>query len=364
MMTSSIGVYIHTPFCKSKCPYCDFYSVAFDDTIADRYVDAVVAEIKSAPSFVADTVYFGGGTPSLLGEKRLGIILDSLSDKLTNDCEITLECNPKTVDLVLLEKYYTIGINRLSIGVQSFHDNELKRLGRIHSSDDAKQIVYEAQKSGFENISIDLMLSTPEQTIASMTNSLNTAISLGVKHISAYMLTLEQGTPLYTENPILPNEDEVAKGYLKAVSMLNNAGLLQYEVSNFAKIGYESRHNLKYWNGDEYLGFGASAHSYFAGVRYCHDRNIEEYITTKGQNRIVTDNKAGSFSEYAMLRLRLTQGLNFDEVKKRYNTDLTDIIKKAEQFKKAGLLDITDTEISLTPKGFLVSNELISRLVI
>lgn len=363
MNNKNIGVYIHTPFCRSKCPYCDFYSIPYESDIADRYVDALINEINSADEFTADTLFFGGGTPSLLGANRLNRILNALSGKLTDNCEITLECNPKTVDFGILKDYYTIGINRLSIGVQSFNDNELKALGRIHSSYDAKNIVSEAQSAGFKNISIDLMIATPEQTLSSLRKSLKTATELSVPHISCYMLTIEPNTP-FAKKEFKADDMEIAEFYLATVNDLKYHGILQYEISNFAKQGFESKHNLKYWNSEYYLGFGASAHSYYNGKRYCHERDINEYIKSNGSIIRVTDSNPGDFSEYAMLRLRLVEGLSLDFAKDNFGVDTYKLIEKARPFEKLGLIRITDGVIAFTPKGFLVSNELIAKLVL
>lgn len=318
MMNNMTGVYIHLPFCLSKCPYCDFYSFreGADGVTADAYVNALICEIASEDKFCADTVYFGGGTPSLLGEKRIYKILNALAPSLDGECEITLECNPKTVDFNSLKAYRAAGVNRLSVGAQSFCDGELRALGRLHTASEAVNAVTDAHRAGFDNVSLDLMLATPGQTASSLSQSVRTAVSLGVSHVSAYILTIEKNTRFYKAGVSLPEDDTVAQMYLNTVYGLNAAGIKQYEISNFAAIGFESRHNLKYWRCEEYKGFGASAHSFENGVRRCHSRSAAEYIKTRGRIIKVTDEKAGGFTEYAMLRLRLCEGLDLNAAKK------------------------------------------------
>lgn len=371
MNSEKKGVYIHIPFCRSKCPYCDFYSVvrSKDEELFDLYEKTLLREIAAQGSFSADTVYFGGGTPSEFSPERIDRILTALSPKLEKDCEITLECNPKTVDTVKLRDYYTVGINRLSVGVQSFDDRELKALGRIHSADDAKRTIDDAFSAGFENVCADLMIATPNQTIDSLRASIDSALSLGVKQISAYILTVEPNTVFGRKGITLPDDDIVAQMYLGLANRLERGGLMQYEISNFAAKGFESRHNLKYWNCEEYYGFGTSAHSFINGVRYCHGRDIDEYIKSNGRIYKATDKSAGGLDEYIMLKLRLCEGLSLEKTAARYKAEkeidkrLKALYYKAKQFENAGFMRVCKDRVSLTKKGFLVSNSVIAELI-
>ncbi len=356
------GVYIHIPFCTRKCAYCDFYSVT-DLSLTDKYTDAVIRNIRAVKSdnYTADTVYFGGGTPSLLSAIQIERILTELP--LAKDAEISMECNPDSVKHEYLRDVKNAGINRVSFGVQSFNDNELSRLGRLHNSKRAAAAISEAYDVGFENISADLMLAVPYQTLSSLNENLKIISSLPLKHISAYMLKIEHGTPLYDNNELInavPNDDDMADYYLEAVNKLNKFGMEQYEISNFSHNGYECRHNLKYWNCEEYYGFGPSAHSYINDKRYSCNMNVSEYTKSPLQTIEITEENAGGFEENAMLNLRLTK-TGFDVSK--YPEHSNRIIKKAKLYEKNGLLNINGTIITLTTKGCLVSNSIISNLI-
>ncbi|HAN43965.1 MAG TPA: coproporphyrinogen III oxidase, partial [Ruminococcaceae bacterium] len=260
MNTGSIGLYIHIPFCLSKCPYCDFYSVKTDGGSIKKYTAAVVNAIKSRPlgGLSVDTVYFGGGTPSVIGAENLAEILQAARDSflVEQNAEITLEANPGTVDLSFFSELKKAGFNRLSMGLQSANDGQLKLLGRRHNADEAKAAVLSAQKAGFDNISLDIMLGIPQQTEKIVEKSIDFCASLNVSHISAYMLKIEPNTPFYKSNiaDICPDEDMQADLYLHAVYCLETRGYKQYEISNFARDGKKSRHNLKYWHCEQYLG--------------------------------------------------------------------------------------------------------------
>ena len=290
-----LGIYIHIPFCRSKCMYCDFCSFPqIKKEKIDSYVNRLVDDILNykIPSGVkylpADTVYFGGGTPTLLEIEHFEKILLALKNKfgIDGNAEISAECNPRTVDKEKLAAMRNLGINRLSIGMQSSSSEELKLVGRMHTYDDCKIAVLEAREAGFENISLDLMYGLPSQTLDSFKKSLSDVIALSPNHISSYALKLEEGTPLYrlADKYSFPDEDAVCDMYEEMCNTLSDFGYNRYEISNFAYVGYESRHNLKYWNYDDYLGFGVAAHSFVCGERIENSRDFDAYI--KGEDII------------------------------------------------------------------------------
>lgn len=357
----SKGLYIHVPFCIRKCPYCDFYSVT-DLSFTDLYTDAVIRNIK-AQNAKADTVYFGGGTPSLLTAEQIYSILSAAS--IQQDAEITMECNPNTVTPEYLADIHNAGINRISFGIQSLDDNELKALGRIHDSETAVNAVNMSYKAGFRNISADLMLGTAYQTSISLQKSIERLSSLPINHISAYLLKIEPETPYGRSSDIislLPDEDMTADLYLEAVELLSEQGFKQYEISNFAQKGYESKHNLKYWRCEEYYGIGPSAHSYLNGIRKAVPKSIEAFISAEVQEEYITESCGGDFEEKAMLSLRLTQeGLNLSQLP---DEKASEISRRASSFINAGLMEKKENSLTLTAKGCLVSNEIICRLLI
>lgn len=344
------GLYIHVPFCVRKCPYCDFFSVT-DLSLTEAYTEAVIRNIKAIYGSFS-TVYFGGGTPSLLTAEQIGRILSAA--EIQSGAEISMEANPGTADENYLRDIRTAGINRISFGVQSFDDTELKSLGRIHSAEEAVSVILSAEKSGFESISADLMLAVSGQTRTSLRKSLETVTSLPLTHISAYMLKVEKGTPLSIDNKLLekiPDEDETAEMYLEAVGFFENRGFEQYEISNFAKNGFECRHNLGYWRCQEYYGIGCSAHSFVDGERFCCDDPPEKFILSPVQSRIPMG-KGGSTGERAMLALRLT--------KEGVPSDLfPGLEERAEILIRKGLVKNEKNFLRLTPEGCLVSNEII-----
>lgn len=358
MTRNKRGIYVHVPFCLRKCPYCDFYSVKYSEALADSYVKALKRDIKKSGCSSADTLYFGGGTPSLLKPEDIGGLINAAGVS----GEITLEANPAAVDADEFALYKAAGINRISFGVQSLNDSELKLLGRLHDAETAKRSIENAYSAGIQNISADIMLGISGQTEKSLADTIKEISALPVSHVSAYMLKIEPDTEYYKNPPALPGEDKTAKLYLIAVETLKELGFEQYEISNFAKDGKRSRHNMKYWNCDEYYGFGASAHSFLNGVRYAYAPSAEDYI--KGGEAAVTDPAAGGFEEYAMLRLRLADGLDLGYARQRYGIVPERYLKKAEAFRQHGLLNINENVISFTPRGFLLSNELIARIIL
>lgn len=366
-MSNSIGLYIHIPFCKHKCPYCDFFSGNADENAFDNYVIELKDKIKywseKAKRDVA-TVYFGGGTPSVLDADRLCDILDFIkfNFNIQNNAEITVEVNPDSAKTIDFEKMYACGFNRISMGMQTAVEDELRLLGRIHSIDDAKTSVERAKSAGFNNISLDLMMGIPNQTIESLEKSISFCADCEVTHISSYILKIEENTPFYkVQNKLkLADDDMQAEMYLKAVEMLDSLGYKQYEISNFAKQGYESRHNTNYWRCGEYIGIGPSAHSFFEGKRFFYSRSMDDF----NNNKLSFEGTGGDEEEFIMLSLRLKSGLNYSEFEEKFGYTLPSyIIKKAKEYEKHGCINVTDKSISFTPKGFLVSNSIISELI-
>ena len=365
-----IGLYIHVPFCERKCPYCNFFSTTkITNEIIDRYTDIIcntLVKYKEKIKLSFDTVYFGGGTPSLLGDKNLIKIIKTIKNnfKLFGS-EITLEINPTTLPIVNLKQLREEGFNRLSVGVQSTIDRELKILGRQYSQKDIKNTIKLAKIAGFTNISLDLMLAIPEQSIKSLKQSINFFISQDIQHISAYLLKVEKETLFYkNKNKLnLKNENEESEMYLFLASELTNNGFKHYEISNFARNGYKSKHNLKYWNSKDYLGIGPSAHSFLAGRRFYYQRSLQKFLS--GNSEVIYDGKGGTIEEYIMLRLRLSDGIKNNLFKQRFGINIPQIyFEKAKNFQKYGLTVVDKSSIKLTNKGFLLSNELISRILL
>lgn len=349
------GLYIHVPFCKSKCPYCDFYSLT-DISLADEYTRKIIREIQKSGR-VFDSLYVGGGTPSVLGGERLAQIISAA--ELKPGAEITVECNPSSADGALFSALAGAGVNRISMGLQSAVEEERKGLGRLSGAAKVKQTVKQCRDAGIENISLDLMLGIPHQSMATLDESLDFCFSLDVPHVSAYILKIEEGTVFHKRagQLELPDEDETADLYLHAVEELERNGLFQYEISNFARPGMEGRHNLNYWDGGEYLGIGPAAHSFLDGKRFYYERSIRDFLDGKAP---VDDGTGGDFEEYVMLRLRLARGLREDEVKKRFSRSIPDeFYEKARFFASKGIMRLFDDGFALNAKGFLISNAVI-----
>lgn len=352
-----IGVYIHIPFCKVKCPYCDFYSTNASDDIRRKYIQALKREMVSYGDLSADSLYFGGGSPSLLSDKDFYELISAAKAYFVlKDAEITTEANPSDLSYSYLESLLKVGINRISIGVQSLLDKELYALGRQHTANQAIAAVKRARKVGFTNISIDLMLGIPHQTTDSIKRTLSLLEPLELEHISAYMLKLEQNTPFGRKPPPLPNDEQTAELYLTATETLKDMGFVQYEISNFARKGCACKHNLKYWKQQSYIGLGASAHSFLNGKRFYHPPNILDYIQNP-KNNIFLEN-GGDANEWLTLGLRLKEGINLDEAERRGFLK-SDLKRKTDILIKEGLARNFQDRISLTPKGFLLSNSII-----
>lgn len=332
-----LGIYIHIPFCLAKCNYCNFNSYVTSEEEKKKYVKALCREIKNfGKTDTVDTIYFGGGTPTCLEPAYLAEILQTLSDKfnLAENCEITTECNPATVDKIGLKFLRSLGVNRLSIGMQSANAEELKVLGRIHSAKDCALCVKNAKEAGFDNISLDLMLGIPKQSLDSWENSLRMATELEPKHISCYALKVEEGTPFSRMKLDLPDEDETCDMYDMCAEILDKKSFNRYEVSNFAVSGFESRHNAKYWLCDDFVGFGAGAYSCFENRRYSNIANTKKYMEVVNSDlsaecsceELSIEDR---MSEFMFLGLRLAEGVSESRFKERFSVDVFDVFGNA-----------------------------------
>ena len=376
-MAEKLGLYVHIPFCRSKCDYCDFYSLAGKEGRMDDYQKALLAHMKeTAPltrGWQVDTVYFGGGTPSFYGEKRLREVLKTVAKRfdLAKDAEITVECNPDSVDKKVFQALRRAGVNRISLGVQSAHDCELNCLHRPHTFQQAQRAVAAAREAKIKNISLDLIYGLPNQDMAGWRDTVEQVLELEPEHLSCYGLKVEPGTPLddrVVRGEKLPDDDQQADLYLWTVGRLERAGYPQYEISNFAKPGYESRHNLRYWLTRPYIGFGPGAHSDFGGRRYSFVRDLDRYIdgVLKGgeiidSEELIPQRERGG--EYLMLRLRTAQGIEEWEYRSAYFMDFAPLETRLRQFQAQGWAEQAGGRWRLTPKGFLVSNQLIGDLL-
>lgn len=372
----TLGLYFHIPFCKGKCPYCDFYSVT-DKSLFTPYKDALCEEIKTLTRcrrFVdsdikerrVDTVYFGGGTPSLWGADNISCVLQAVREnfRLDTDAEITVECNPSLHDPdAFFANCAENGVNRISLGMQSAVDSERKGLGRAADAAKVLTCIHAARKAGIENISLDLIIGIPDQTQKSLQQSLQFLIDTGVPHASVYMLSIEEGT-FFHQNAHrlnLPDEDTVADLYLQTVDFLNRNELTQYEISNFAKTGFESRHNSRYWEQKEYLGLGAAAHSFINGKRFSFSRSVSDFLQKKEPEFL---DSGGDAAEFVMLKLRLTKGLTHEEWRKHFGTDIPQsLLLRAQKYEKHGLIKTDKNGFHLTAEGFLVSNSVLRDLL-
>ena len=370
-----LGLYIHIPFCKSKCIYCDFYSLPNAEEQMDRYTAVLCRQLAEiAPrtaAHEADTVYFGGGTPSWLGEKRLRLILKTVEKhyRVAKNAEITLEANPDSAgDWKALRTLRRAGFNRISLGVQSADDAQLQTLGRPHTFAQAEEAVAAARKVKIKNVSLDLIYGLPGQTMESWQDTVEKAAALAPEHLSCYGLKVEEGTPLWTmqSGMDLPDDDLQADMYLWTADRLAELGYQQYEISNFAKPGFESRHNLKYWTLGEYAGFGPGAHSDLGDVRYAYVRDLGAYCAgVEGQGDILSENDRipprERDIEYVMLGLRITRGISRQEFEYRFRLPFAPIQEVLERFEKTGHAALYGGRWRLTPTGFLLSNQIIGQ---
>ena len=384
----SAGIYLHIPFCKSRCSYCDFATDVYRDSGAvERYVAAICSEIEKfvppvppVPAFhpgtwnkiPIDTIYFGGGTPSLLAPEQIGAILDAVNSRfeIAPDTEITMEMNPATVTPETLAAYRALGVNRASFGVQTFNDRALKLLARGHDANDARRTFTLLREAGFENVSFDLIAGLPGQTMDDWKANLDEAISLSPEHISLYLLEIHSGTPLAEQvrsgRQSKPDEELAAEMYELMLDRLATAGYEQYEISNFSRQGFQSRHNSKYWTLDPVFGFGVSAHSFDGKQRYANDRDTVKYVemiaTTETAEVIREDIDIAS--EFVFLGLRLEDGIDLRDYEERFGVDL--IKKFSDEIAgliTTGLLDLIAGRLRLTLKGKLYSNEVFAVFV-
>ncbi len=365
MNTSRKGIYIHIPFCQTKCPYCDFYSMRGNDEKKDEYLNALKKEIMFHENITADTIYLGGGTPSVFGRERLAELI-VLAKKQFNfsDGEITVEVNPSSCDEELIKTLSSCGVNRISMGLQSANENERKILGRNSDLTKIKEAISFCKEYSIENISLDVMLGVPEQTPESLEKTLSFVVNSGAKHISAYILKIEENTLFYRKKDTLPlpDEDTVCDMYEFVCDYLEKNNFHQYEISNFSKENHESRHNLKYWNSEEYLGLGPASHSYLDGKRFYHSRNFEEYL--KNPTTYIPDGEGGSFSEFVMLKLRLTEGISKTEIAENFCEEkFENILINSERFIKMNLMKYDGENLSFTKQGFLLSNTILSEII-
>jgi len=372
----SLGIYIHIPFCRSKCVYCDFYSLADSEQRMEDYLDALLDHLtETAPraaGYLVDTVYIGGGTPSIFGPDRIAEILRTVRRhyRLTADCEITMEANPDSVTYRHLKAIRRAGVNRLSLGVQSANDHELKLIGRPHDFRQAVEAVDSARKAGFTNLSLDLIYGIPDQTMESWQQTVEALVGLTPEHLSCYGLQLEEGTPLHERRHELTmaDDDTQADMYLWLVRRLKEAGYNQYEISNFSRPGRESRHNLRYWQMKEYIGFGPGAHSDFGDRRYSFVPCLEQYIRGMKDGSPIVDEdwemtEEERRSEYIMLSLRTVHGFDCGWYSRRYHMDSRPLEELLRRYADRGLMVFADGRWHFTPEGFLISNPLLAELL-
>ena len=375
------GVYVHIPFCKSRCSYCDFATEVYrNDAAVERYVNALYREIDNVGRYALtdvrasaiDTIYFGGGTPSLLKPKQIEQILEAVKSTFTvsDGVEITLEMNPATVSADELAECRSLGVNRASFGVQTFNDSHLKLLARGHDANDARHTYKLLRATGFENISFDLIAGLPGQTIEDWNRNLDEAVAMEPEHLSLYLLEIHEGTPLAEQvrsgrRPI-PEDDLAAEMYELMIDRLEGAGYEQYEISNFAKPGSESRHNTKYWRLDPVYGFGVSAHSFDGVERYSNERDTAQYVRRMeiSGNAEADRETIDMASEFVFLGLRLNAGIDLTSFRDRFGIDLErEHSSEFDRFREAGLVEITENSLRLTRKGMLFSNEVFQAFV-
>ena len=369
-----LGLYIHIPFCARKCNYCDFYSLPHSRAEEEEYIAALCDHIKGDSVLYKDcafdTVYIGGGTPSVLSPESLERLVSTVKSclNLTQGGEFTIEVNPCSVTEEKLLAYKSLGINRLSMGVQSANDSELSCLGRLHTKDGAERAYNLARFCGFDNISLDLMFGLPNQSLGDFKNSLDFVLSLSPEHISAYGLKIEKNTPFgRMQNSLsLPCEDEEYDMYTVLCDTLLGKGYEQYEISNFSKKGYRARHNVKYWLAQEYVGFGPSAHSYFNGVRYYYSSDLASYISgnrKKINEEAEAPDEIEKMDEYVMLRLRLCDGVDVKEFKDAFNKDFLCEYPGVLDYVKSGHMTSQNGKVAFTKEGFFVSNYILSNVL-
>ena len=375
-MDKKVGIYVHIPFCATKCAYCQFYSLTGKDKLMSSYQNALLKHIEEYSAqldgYIIDTIYFGGGTPNHYGANRLLGLMSALKKygHVLIDSEVTVEVNPGGITKEDLQKLRHAGFNRLSVGVQSADDKMLGNLGRTHTFEDAEDTVKNARAAGFDNISADIIYGLPSQDKDVWAETVAKTAALKTEHISCYGLKIEEGTQLYVfkDSPFLPDDDTQADMYLYAIETLARFGYRQYEISNFARRGYESKHNLKYWMGDDYIGFGAAAHSYIGRCRYSFFEDVSKYIERVNNGQMVIDlseemSDYENAVEYLTLRLRTTHGISEEEYYNIYRLKMEFILELLHKYESNGWMQFKDGRWRFTPKGFVINNFLIGDIV-
>ena len=376
-MARRLGIYIHIPFCASKCSYCDFYSLAGCEHLMPEYHKALLAHLdesaKSIKNYEVDSIYFGGGTPSFYGADRIIEIFNALklNGNVRLDAEVTIEVNPDSISLNALKLLREEGVNRLSIGVQASDNNLLKLIGRRHNFQQAQTAVANARKAGFDNVSLDLIYGLPSQMKSDWAQTLAKVIELHPEHLSCYGLKLEPGTKMYEDyygSPILPDDDEQADMYCYAAELLERYGYKQYEISNFCAPGYESRHNMKYWTLEDYMGFGPGAHSCVGNLRYSYVRDLKQYIAGVGRGVSIVDEyetiePLERAVEYIMLGMRTAHGISERDYRIRCQYNWKPIGQTLQAFAEKGWVEKTGDRWHFTVPGYLISNTLIGILL-
>lgn len=375
----TVGIYVHVPFCKQKCKYCDFISFQNCENYFDDYFECLKKEITEKANeinsenkeILIDTIYFGGGTPSIVCEKYIEEVLNKIYEyyNVSENAEITVEVNPGTVDKLKLERYFEIGINRLSIGLQSTDDKLLKMLGRIHTYKEFENTYDLARKIGFKNINVDLMIGLPNQSLENVNDSLEKIAQKNPEHISVYSLIIEENTKMFDliekGELELPDEDVERKMYWSVKKFLEENGYIHYEISNFSKSGFESKHNANCWNQHEYLGFGIAAHSYFNNIRYSNIDNLRQYIENWKNEQSVYNivfhehqNKDDMMKEFMMLGLRKIDGVKISEFKEKFVDNPIFVFRnQLNKLVKEGLIEVLENNIRLSDKGLDLANE-------
>ncbi len=373
-MKQEISLYIHIPFCVRKCLYCDFPSFSGMDGMFEDYVRRLCREMdEAAPSFYGvgvKSVFFGGGTPSILPPALMGRIMDKIMSAydVNSDAEISMEANPGTLDAAKLREYKSMYFNRLSMGLQAWQDRLLERLGRIHSVGEFEDNFLQARDAGFKNINVDLMFSLPGQTMVDWQETLEKVIRLDPEHISAYSLIIEEGTPffdMYEKGQITETDENTDRRmYYLAKEMLSDKGFRQYEISNFAKEGFECRHNITYWRTEEYRGFGLGAHSYVDGTRFHNSADMKEYMAGGGRLDMEKLTPEEMQEEFMFMGLRMNEGISREEFLKRFKTDITSVYgQEISELISEGLLTENKGRISLTDRGIDVSNQVFEKFI-
>jgi oxygen-independent coproporphyrinogen III oxidase len=380
VMLRPAGIYIHIPFCQSRCNYCHFVTRAMDDEVADRYRSAVLKEIHhyggTHPTGRAiDTIYFGGGTPSIVPTEHISTMLEACSRhfQVSPDCEITLEANPGTLTRERTSRYVSAGINRVSMGAQSFADPELAAIGRVHSAADTLCSVLLLREAGLSNINLDLMAGLPGHDASQWRANLEKMVEVRPSHVSMYMLDLDEHSPLFhsVRKGILrlPEEDDVADFYLAAIEHFERSGYVQYEISNFALPGRESRHNMKYWKREPVIGFGVSSHSYDGAARYANLASLSAYLEAVGRDGSAVewreeDDVSRSLQEALFLGLRLCRGIHWGSLREQFGAGaVSQYDETVSEMEREGLLERENGMVRLTRRGMLLSNEVFQKFV-